>query len=165
MNAILLIVGLILTGAGVVVYIAVGGAGPEAFVRLPEGADPYVVLRIVRYGVSGLLGGLGALFTLSGLIGFGRSARQRARASQLMASGVDAEGTVTFVDKNFTILVNHTPIYSIVEYTYRDSQGREHTRRVNNLNSEMVIRKQIQVGTKIAVKYAREDPGESIMVF
>jgi hypothetical protein len=60
--------------------------------------------------------------------------------------------------------VNQTPIYSIVEYTYEDKYGKRHTRRIDRVDSKMVVRKQIQVGTRIPVKYAKEDPSKSVMV-
>jgi len=159
-----LLIGAILIGTAVIVYIAIGNAGPEGIDGLPSGMDPEKVVRIVQYGVSGLVGGLGALFFLGGLKGLATNAKQRKLAARLMRTGLDAEGTVTFVDKNWAIKVNQRPIYSIVEYTYQDSSGTEHTRRVDKLNSELVIRKQIQVGSKIPVKYAPEDPSKSVMV-
>lgn len=162
-SIVLLIAGLILTGVGVITFITIGNAGFES-VSAPSGMDPETVVTIVRYGVSGLLCGLGAIFSLSGIWGIIRRGKQRTLAARLIQSGIDAEGTVTFVDKNFRILVNQVPIYSIVEYTYRDSNGKEHTRRLENVSSEIVVRKQIQVGGKIPVKYARENPGMSVMI-
>lgn len=73
-------------------------------------------------------------------------------------------GVITFVDRNFAILVNQAPIYSIVEYTYRDSIGYEHTRRIDNAPSEVIIRAQVRVGSTIPIKYAPEDPSMIIMV-
>jgi hypothetical protein len=73
-------------------------------------------------------------------------------------------GTVTFVDRNWKILLNKNPIYSIVEYYYKDNLGNQYTRKISNMSSELVIRKQIQVGAKIPVKYLSENPAESVIV-
>jgi hypothetical protein len=164
MGIIMLLVGVILIGAGVIAYVVIGQQSPEGIEGLPDSVNLETVQRIVQYGVGGLLAGLGAIFSLCGLGSLARRSKQRQLAERLMHTGMDAEGTVTFVDKNWRIQVNQRPIYSIVEYTYQDANGGQHTRRVEDISSEIVIRKQIQVGSKIAVKYAREDPSKSIMV-
>lgn len=114
--------------------------------------------------VGGGIIGLGSLFVLAGLIGLVRANKLQKRNQYILQNGIEAYGTVTFVDRNWTVLVNKNPIYSIVEYTYPDSSGNLHTRKISNISSELVIRKQIQVGSKIPIKYAAENPGESVMV-
>ncbi len=114
--------------------------------------------------VAGGLGGLGALFVIGGLFSIVNARKQNKRNMYILQNGVDAEGTVAFVDRNYAILVNKNPIYSIVEYTYKDKIGQQHTRRVSTISSEVVIRKQIQVGSKIPIRYAPENPAESVMV-
>lgn len=57
-----------------------------------------------------------------------------------------------------------TPIYSIIEYTYVDPTGANHTRKITNFSTQIAIRKQIQVGSKIAIKYLAENPDESVIV-
>lgn len=126
-------------------------------------ADPETS-NIVRYAVGGGVGGLGVVFALVALIGMVRGSQQTKRNQYLVQTGIDAEGTVTFVDKNYAMLINNRPIYSIIEYTYRDGAGNQHTRRIDNANSELVIRKQIQVGAKVAIKYSAQNPGESVIV-
>jgi hypothetical protein len=153
-----LIVGVTLMGAGLLVSqtdmnVSVQGRRADAETS-----------RIVRYAVGGGLAGLGAIFTLVGLVGMVRGSRQAKRNQYLLQHGVDAEGTVTFVDRNYSILVNRRPIYSIIEYTYRDAAGNQHTRRITNADSDLVIRKQIHVGAKVAVKYSADNPGESLIV-
>ena len=81
-----------------------------------------------------------------------------------MQTGIAAEGTVTFADKNYSLLMNKKPVYSIVEYTYVDQSGKQHTRRVETIPSDYVIRNKIEVGGKVAVKYAVEDPGQSTIL-
>jgi hypothetical protein len=117
----------------------------------------------VKFIVLGTLGGIGSLLSLIGFIGMIRGSLNKQKQKQVMTDGIDTEGTVNFVDKNFTFLVNHTPIYSIVECSYTDNNGNAHTRRVTNVTSELVIRKQVVVGSKIKVKYSAQNPAESIM--
>ena len=115
--------------------------------------------------ITGLgLGALGALFTLAGLIGFIRNSRQRMRNQHILYHGIETQGTVTFADKNYSILINNTPVYSIVEYTYQDKYGQKHTRRITDINSDIVIRMRIQVGSSIPIKYSAENPAESVIV-
>lgn len=161
---ILLLVGVIMMGVGVVVYRAIGGAGVEGISGLPEGIEPEKAVQILQYGISGLVGGLGVIFTLGGIRSLARSAKRKNLAARLMSTGADAVGTVTFVDKNWSVQVNNRPIYSIVEYTFQDSSGNEYSRRIKNLNSDYVVRNQVRVGSKIAVKYDPRDPSQNVMV-
>ena len=68
---------------------------------------------------------------------------------------------VTFVDNNYNILVGDAPIYSIVEFTFRDSAGQEHTSRKENVNRELVIRNKIEVGGQVNLKYIPTNPDEN----
>jgi hypothetical protein len=120
--------------------------------------------NIARYGIGGGLAGLGLIFAIGGLISMVRGSKQNKRTQYILQNGIDAQGTVTFVDKNWYIKVNGNPIYSIVEYTYPDETGLQHTRRITNISSEIVIRKQIQVGSTIPIKYTAENPEESVIV-
>lgn len=160
---ILLVTGLILAGAGVFAYFLIGvvfkGVAVESFPYDLSGLQ-----GILQYGVASVVGGLGALFILFGLLSLASGSKKRKQDSRVMQTGVDAEADVKYVDKNYNVLVNRRPIYSIVEYTYQDSSGNEHTNRIENVNSEQVIRNQIEVGSRIAIKYAAENPGESVIV-
>ena len=81
-----------------------------------------------------------------------------------MQNGIDAVGTVTFVDKNYLITINNAPIYSIVEYTFKDKLGKDYMRRVDTVPSDWVIRNKIEVDGKLKVKYLKENPVQNIMV-
>ncbi|MES2837764.1 MAG: DUF3592 domain-containing protein [Bacteroidota bacterium] len=122
--------------------------------------DSKTAISYVAWGLEGL----GGIFALIGVMGVIRGKKQNKRNHYILQNGISAEGTVTFVDKNYAVLVNKKPIYSIVEYTYVDSTGSQHTRKVSNISSDIVIRKQILVGSKIQIKYASENPSESVMV-
>jgi hypothetical protein len=153
-----LFVGIILIGVGIIIFQS------DIKVRInhqhANAEDSKTAITYVAWG----LGGLGFLFAVGGLIGFARGKKQNKQNLYILQNGIAAEGTVTFVDKNWAVLVNKNPIYSIVEYTYLDKTGNQHTRKINNISSEIVIRKQILVGSKIPIKYASENPGESVMV-
>lgn len=157
-NRIFIFTGVILIIVGVIVYQS--DAGVRISGRM---ADPGTA-SAAKAIIGGGLGVLGILFSLGGLIGLVRGSKQNKRSAYILQTGVAAEGTVTFVDKNYSILVNKKPIYSIIEYTYNDSNGTAHTRKVNTVNSDMVIRNQIQVGSKIAIKYAADNPAESVFI-
>lgn len=107
------------------------------------------------------LAGLGALLLVIGLIG--RRGRSK-RATEIFQRGTLTRGKVTFVDKDYRVLVNNAPIFSIVEFTFQDSRGDTHTVRKTGVNSELVIRNRVQVGGEVAVKYLPENPDANILV-
>jgi len=143
---ILLFAAAILLGTGVVVALAGGGGG---ILLLPAGI-------LVLVGL--LLGAIGLSSTM-------RGAAASKENAHIMQTGTEADGTVTFVDRNYSLLVNKRPIYSIVEYTYKDPSGRDHVRRIDNVPSDLVIRSKIEVGGAVKVKYLREDPAKSVLLF
>lgn len=117
-----------------------------------------------KYIPVGILGGIGLLFTYLGLTGRSRDAKQQKQNLLITQTGVETDGTVLFVDKNYSILLNKKPIYSIVEYKYQDSFGTEHIRKVNNIPSDLVIRNKIEVGGTVKIKYLNEDPKQSVIL-
>ena len=126
--------------------------------------DKSILKSIIQYGVSGLLTLLGVIFTLVGLKGLIRGSKTSKVNAQIVQNGIETDATVTFADKNYSLLVNHKPIYSIVEYKYKDNSGSEHVRRIDNVPSDLVIRNNIVVGANIKVKYLQEDPKRSVML-
>jgi hypothetical protein len=104
---------------------------------------------------------VGAILLVGGLIGAGKT---RKKALAIFEKGVAAKGTVTFVDKNYGILVNNTPIYSIVEFTFQDARGITITSRKPNVSSDLVIRNRIEVGGHVAIKYLPDDPEQNILL-
>lgn len=86
------------------------------------------------------------------------------RAKNLFDNGLPARGKITFVDKNYSVLLNQKPIYSIVEFTFEDHLGRPHTSRKENVDSDLVIRAQISVGSEVDVKYLKENPDENALL-
>ena len=115
-----------------------------------------------------VFGGLGLLFMVIGAILFVRgrvkAKQNKALAEKIFAMGVPTEATVTFVDKNYGLLVNNKPIYSIVEFKFRDGSGAERVGRKNNVSSDLVIRLRLEVGNKVQIKYMNEDPEQNILL-
>lgn len=154
--------GLILMAVGVIVFISVGSSIETATVNSPF--DRQTTGNIVQYGVGGFLGLLGLFFLIIGMRMGAKVAKQEKLNQHILQTGIQSEGTVTFVDKNYSVLINKNPIYSIVEYTYSDNSGNKHMNRINYVSSEQVIRRQIVVGSKIAIKYSGEDAAKSIII-
>jgi hypothetical protein len=152
-NKIIAFTGIVLIAVGFIVFFA--------DIRITGNSG--LGVEAAKFIILGILGGIGSLLIIAGFIGMLRGSMNKQKQNHILTDGIDAEGTVNFVDKNFSILVNHTPIYSIVEYSYTDHSGNPHTRRVTNVNSELVIRKQVVVGSKIRIKYSAENPAESVM--
>ncbi|PLW92047.1 MAG: hypothetical protein C0592_12750, partial [Marinilabiliales bacterium] len=148
---------------GVIFYFSLGSDSAEITVNGRQVTDSSV-RNTIRWSVSGGIAGLGGIFLISGIIGFFRHKQAYKERLYIMRTGVETEGTVTFVDKNYSFLVNNRPIFSIVEYIYEDKYGNSHSRRVNSISSDIVVRNQIQVGSIIAIKYAIEDPSKSIIL-
>ncbi|MGV3632596.1 MAG: hypothetical protein ACO1O6_15420 [Bacteroidota bacterium] len=162
-NIVLIFTGLVLAGAGALVYYVLGQGNATIVVNGVR--DNSIETRTtLQYSLGGGLAALGLLFAVIGLVGRGRSAKQQNQIQHIMQTGVAVEGLVTFADKNYSMLVNKKPVYSIVEYTYRDLSGKEHRRRVETIPSDYVIRNNIVVGAKVAIKYAGEDPGQSTIL-
>ena len=115
-----------------------------------------------------VFGGLGLVFMIIGAVLFLRSRikgkQNKALAEKIFAMGVPAEATITFIDKNYGILVNNKPIYSIVEFSFRDSSGGERVGRKNNVSSDLAIRLKWEVGSKVQIKYMNEDPDQNILI-
>lgn len=115
-----------------------------------------------------VFGGLGLIFMIIGafmfLGGRAKAKKNKALAEKIFAMGVATEGTVTFFDKNYGLLVNNKPIYSIVEFKFRDRSGTERIGRKNNVSSDLAIRLKLEVGAKVQVKYLHENPDQNILI-
>jgi hypothetical protein len=72
----------------------------------------------MRWVARSILVGLGLLFLRVGLRGVVRHLGNRRIAEELAQRGIPTEGVITFLDCNYSVLVNHRPISSIVEYRF-----------------------------------------------
>jgi len=115
-----------------------------------------------------IFGLVGLIILLIGLVILLRSRAsiktQKALAMKIYELGVAAEGTVTFVDKNYSLLVNQKPIYTIVEFKFEDRYGKEHVSRKANVESDLAIRLKLEVGSKVQLKYMNDDPDQNILM-
>jgi len=163
-STILLIAGAILISIGVFLFFILGMAFGTAsdFESMPDGIK--LLLLLLQYGIGGLVAGIGLILFLFGLKGRSRDAKQAKLNAHIAQTGIKADATVTFVDKNRSIRINKQAIYSIVEYTYQDGSGREHVRRIDNISTELVKRQNIKVGKKVKIKYLQEDPSQSVIL-
>ncbi len=109
----------------------------------------------------GLLTIPGVILVVIGLV---KRKKDKAKAKEIYSRGIKAQARVTFVDKNYTLLVNEKPIYSIIECVFNDSSGMPHTVRKENVDSDLVIRNQIFVGGIIDVMYLAENPDDTIFL-
>lgn len=156
-SIIFLIMGLIFIGTGVFVYFVIG----TAFADMPSMFGEMQTL--LQYGMGGLFAGIGAILTLSGLIGAIRGAKRSKLDSHIAQTGVERGATVTFVDRNYALLVNNRPVYSIVEYSYQDELGNEYANRIENISTDYVIRNKVEVGKRIRIKYLPAEPAQSVI--
>jgi hypothetical protein len=115
-----------------------------------------------------VFGGMGLIFMVIGAVMFlggrAKAKKNQALAEKIFAMGVATEGTITFFDKNYGLLVNNKPIYSIVEFKFRDGSGTERIGRKDNVSSDLAIRLKLEVGAKVQVKYLNEDPEQNILM-
>jgi len=156
----LFVMGLGLCALAAVVNAAIRGANasvPASIMDSQEGA----IMRALEWGVPLLVAAVGGLLLFFAVVGTIASAQRKKLDAQLATAGADAAGVITFLDRDFTFLVNGRPVHSIVEYRFTDHNGVVHTGRRDDLQSEAVIRAGWQVGTEIPIRYLREDPTQS----
>jgi hypothetical protein len=156
---ILLIVGIVMVVVGTVTFFSFRNSGVGS-VSNSFGYN-FDGLLLLPSLIPWLIGGLLILWAIVLLIK-GKARREELR--QIAATGTDAEGYITFVDRNYSVLVNNRPIYSIVEYRFRDYNGHEFVNRADNLDTNFVLRSGWQVGSSIRVRYLPKDPTKSAIV-
>jgi hypothetical protein len=162
-SIIILVMGLIFLGTGIFIYFVINaafGSMPAEATELGFGQ----MEGLIQIGSSAVFGGIGALMILFGVLGLIRGSKKAKQDNLIAQTGMEREATVTFVDKNYNLLVNNRPIYSIVEYKYQDDFGNEYTNRIENASTNDVIRNKIEVGSTIRIKYLPQDPAQSVMV-
>ena len=148
----LILFGVIWTGIILAVSRGVANSGAPAQVN--------TVMHLMM-GVGAVIFAIGVLMLIFGLI---RGKKKRQLAMDIFQRGTLVKGTVTFVDKDYSMLVNNKPIFSIVEFTFQDSAGNTHTARKTGVNSDLVIRNKIEVGGQVAAKYLPENPGLNVLL-
>jgi len=160
---VLLFVGAVLVSVAAFVYYTLGQGNASIMVNGVRD-NSSETREMLQYSLGGGLAALGLLFLLIGLRSNIRASKQKKQIAHILLTGIATEGTVTFVDKNYALLVNKKPIYSIVEYSYFDGSGTQYMRRVDTIPSDSVIRNNIQVGGKVNIKYSAEDASQSTIL-
>jgi len=107
----------------------------------------------------------GGGLTLWGALLLMQGGARRGDLQQIAAAGIETGAVITYVDRNYSLLLNNRPIYSIVEYRYRDGMGREFVNRADNVKTDLVIRNNWQVGSPIKVRYLPANPTKSGIMF
>jgi hypothetical protein len=116
--------------------------------RLEPGSGMFIVVIFFLFGT--IFGGIGAVLVVRALRGLSRTRR-------LLATGVDAEATVTAIEQT-NVMVNRRPQFR-VRYTYRDQQGAEHGGDSGYLDWEEAT--SWNVGDHVAIRYDPARPAES----
>jgi hypothetical protein len=156
---ILLIIGSVLVSVGFVTFFTIGRSGAQSAAN-SFGIDLGGTLLLPSL-IPWIIGGLLILWAV--VLLFMGKARQK-ELKEIAASGIDTAGIITFLDRNYAVLINNRPVYSIVEYRFRDNHGREWANRAGNIDTELVIRTGWQVGSPIRVRYMPSDPTKSAIV-
>jgi len=154
----MMLFGLVFMGAGLLCWVVIGSAMGE----VPAGDVPS--LMVMRYIMAGSFGGVGLLAFIPGVFAFRSGRKEASYRREALENGVDSTGKITYLSPNYRITVNERPIFTIIEYIYQDSLGYEFTDRINNANSEKVIRAGWQVGSEIPIKYLSAEPEKSAIV-
>ena len=155
---ILLIMGVVFIGSGLFAGNIIGDMMGDA----PQVAQESIQLAQNIFTFSFV--GVGALLSFFGVISLFRGGRSSQIKKKVLQEGVETQGTITFVDRNYSVQINNRPIYSIVEYSDMDGVGNQYVNRISDANTEFVIRAGWQVGTTIPIKYLSEDPQKSAVI-
>ena len=156
---ILLVVGIITAGAGFIVYFATNSA--KTVTATSAAASVGIDLGLTMLLPSIICWAVGGMLALFGIIGLLGGVARNGELKEIAAGGVQTGARITFLDRNYTLLLNNRPVYSIVEYVFRDTMGREVVRRADNIKTEQVIRSGWQVGSMIQVRYLPQNPYKS----
>lgn len=160
---ILLVVGLVTAGTGFIVYFATNSA--HTATATSAAASVGIDLGMTMLLPSIICWAVGGMLTLFGVIGLLGGLARNGELKEIAAGGLQTGARITFVDRNYTLLLNNRPVYSIVEYVFRDNMGREIVRRADNIKTDKVIRAGWQVGSMIQVRYLAQNPYKSGIMF
>jgi hypothetical protein len=149
--------GVILTIFGLGWLTTMGAMYALGALTTPDIALPWYVLVLwLSPGLVFLL--LGIILLIIGLRALKKKRKAKTAILDALQHGVDAKARVTFVDKNYTITMNERPLFSIVEFEFSDDYGHVFTGRKDQVDSDLVIRNKVEVGSEVDIKYLPEDP-------
>ncbi len=157
---ILLITGISIIVVGFIVYFSTSNSGAQG-----AAASVGVNLGLTLLLPSIICWAVGGLLTIGGIINLIGGVARHGELKEIAASGLQTGARITFLDRNYTLLLNNRPVYMIVEYVFRDSLGQEFIRRTENIKTDLVIRMGWQVGSNIQVCYLPQNPFKSGIMF
>lgn len=152
--------GIIFFGVGIGLWFGLGYL-LETIPMTPddEWLVPFRYLMSLGFGVPG------ALITVFSIPSTWRGLALRRLKPKILSEGSQATATITFLDRNYSFLVNNRPVYSIIEYRYTDLYGQPYTQTITNASTETVIRMDLSVGSEIPIRYLPDDPAKSLIVW
>jgi hypothetical protein len=140
-----------------------GGGGWSIISAFVSGrlASMQLMPQLALAGVGFAIWLVGVIFTVCGLIG---GKKKKVLDKKISDTGLNAEATITFLEKNYAVLVKKKPIYSFVEFSFRDRGGTVHTGCKSNVSSDLAVRLMLKVGSKVQIKYLKKDPGQNVLI-
>jgi hypothetical protein len=140
-----------------------GGGGGSVISALLAGrlSSTQLMPQLVFAGVGFAIWLLGMIFVVIGLIG---SKKKKVPAKKIFEMGVKTEATITFFEKNYGTLIKNKPLYSFVEFTFRDKSGIEHTGCKSNVNLDLAVRLNLKVGGKVQIRYLKGNPAQNVLI-
>ncbi|MCX6555705.1 MAG: hypothetical protein NTZ12_11950 [Candidatus Aminicenantes bacterium] len=146
---------------GVIFFFGGGGWSVISALFASRLASTQLMPQLVFASVGFAIWLLGMILVAIGLIG---GKKKKILAKKIFETGVTAEATITFIEKNYGKLVNHKPVYSFVEYKYRDSGATEHLGSKSDVSSDLAVRLDLHVGGKVRIKYLKKNPGQNVLI-
>lgn len=161
MAVVLGLLGLFLVLFGAIFFFAGSGLSVASALFAGTLAGSPLMQRAIFAGFGFGIGLLGVVFLAIGLV---KGEWRPGLAKRILETGFIADATITYLDKNHGLLVNNQPVYSIVEFTFRDSNGKERKGRKSKVDSDLAVRLSLQVGGTVRVKYLRDTPDNNLLV-
>ncbi|HEX2915959.1 MAG TPA: DUF3592 domain-containing protein [Chloroflexia bacterium] len=155
-----LVVGIITVAVGFIVFFTLNGSG-AASAASSVGINLTGTLLIPSI----TCWAIGGIMVIFGILGLLQGKARQGELQQIAATGVETGGIITFLDRNYSLLINNRPVYSVIEYRYRDGMGREFVKRADNIKTDVVIRSGWQVGSQVRVRYLPQDPTKCGLMF
>jgi len=161
MAVVLGLLGVFLVLFGAIFFFIGNGWSVASALLAGELAGSPLMKRVAFAGVGFGIWLLGMVFVAIGLV---KGRWRPGLAERILETGFVAEATITHLDKNYGLIVNEKPVYSIVEFTFHDSSGKERKGRKSKVDSDLAARLKLQVGGTVRVKYLRDAPDSNLLV-
>ncbi len=161
MAIVLGLLGLFLVLFGAIFFFAGSGLSVASALFAGTLAGSPLMQRAIFAGFGFGIGLLGMVFLAVGLV---KGQWRPGLAERILEAGFVADATITYLDKNYGLIVDDRPVYSIVEFTFRDSSGGEHKGRKSKVDTDLAARLDLRVGGTVRVKYLRDAPDTHMLI-